>query len=280
MFECRKGTLSVAVSLALAAPAALATSLLHQPVASAEAGRSIPITVTLPGSAPGEAAVVVYYRAIGDNQVNSVALSCDGGDVYAGTIPAATATDLSLRYWLEAKGPGYELALGSAEAPIPIEILDTIPAQGGSVATRMAFLTAILGVAFVAARARKYARRGRLLEELFWIRHTYHLYQRHAAGDTHGVANELRRLARTPLEHPIRGLTMYPASTIRRRFDQMSQINWSRLDHERGRLLAAGHPYRNMALPPRPPAARTDPGPGTVAASTGDGPNHTRDFGD
>ena len=125
-----QGLLLLAASLSLSGLArgqeALAPTITHTPVATAQPGQPLTLTAMI-HSSNGVFQPVLDFRRAGDSAWTKVPLLGSGGDVYAATIPGANLSG-DIEYYLEAydnDGNGPARA-GSPDAPFHVAIVSAV----------------------------------------------------------------------------------------------------------------------------------------------------------
>lgn len=115
----------VAADAATAAPVARAT-LLHRPVASADAGRAIELIAVIDG-AWAEPTLVARYRARGSGAWREAPFERSSAGGWYATIPADVVVAPGPEYYIVGRGAAGETAhYASAESPQPIRIEATV----------------------------------------------------------------------------------------------------------------------------------------------------------
>jgi hypothetical protein len=137
--------------------------------------------------------------------------------------------------------------------------------------------SSLLLVAAVVAATGKRRHRAATLEKIFWARLLLPL----ARAASFEAGDKLRRLARTPLDHPKKGLTMFSYHHLVRRLAEVKELDLARLRRERD-LIARDLPgvpelpELDRPAPVPAPLQQTSSGSKAVGGSLAKGPAAAR----
>jgi len=216
----------------LAAP----TGVAHSPVTSATMGDDLRLSVEVAGVPDGEPEVTLHFRGTGSGYSQRFFESV-GQSLYEVTIPGTATNDLGLRYYIEIAGPeeSYNLTFGSQQTPLTVDLAAPPAPVTSGVTTQLAIGFGVLLVIGGAFRLRQRASDRSLRETIFWVRILHPVAQLSRAEQ----GRELRRLCGTPLDHPQKGMTVFPRATLLRKLREVQELDVDRLIDLRQRHLAS-----------------------------------------
>jgi len=211
------------------------TEIRHDPPASAVMGEPIPLSVVLEGTVGDVSEVVLYHRLEGSGDYSTKRMRSVGATVFESEIPPEAVRGLNVKYYIEVVGTDglVRTAVGTPALPVGVPLVQPVhrvPA-GRLAAAALAILFLALPIAAVIERNRR--RRNDVLDRLFWV----NILGPMARLRGEALAEHVKRLADTRLDHPVRGLESYERQEILRKLQEVRGFDLEKLARDRDRQL-------------------------------------------
>lgn len=241
---------SVMLFLLTASAGAELPTVLHEPVTAATVGQSITVSLSLSELGSQDPPLVtLFYRGLSQEGFASVVMRAAQDGRYVAAIPERVTQDLGLEYYMQVSEDGQSpsLALGSEARPFRVNLISPPePSRALSVLLIWGGLSSVALVIGLVIRSSGRRRRAWLEERLFWIKILTPLIDCPSAQAT----RDITRLSSTPLNHPVKGLCMFPRNVILRKLREVKELDVTALLRECDSQLAPGFE--------RPSAPRTE----------------------